>query len=65
VSAGELVFLDDALMGRLRMDRLRACLENDKVAEMSENGRLLFLAKPFTTEQLLHKLHELLEVVPA
>jgi PAS domain S-box-containing protein len=36
-------------------------MENDKVAEMSETGRISFLAKPFTTEQLLVSLRELLD----
>jgi PAS domain S-box-containing protein len=40
-------------------------MENDKVAEMSENGKISFLAKPFTTEQLLLSLRELLDTVPA
>jgi PAS domain S-box-containing protein len=39
-------------------------VENDKVAEMSENGKISFLAKPFTTEQLLLTLRELLDNVP-
>ncbi len=40
-------------------------MENDKVTEMSETGRLAFLAKPFTTEQLLTSLREVLETTPA
>jgi PAS domain S-box-containing protein len=40
-------------------------MENDKLAEMSENGKICFLAKPFTTEQLLHSLRGLLDGVPA
>lgn len=40
-------------------------MENDKVAEMSENGKISFLAKPFTTEQLLISLRDLLDGVPA
>ncbi len=36
-------------------------MENDKVSEMSENGKITFLAKPFTTEQLLFSLKSLLD----
>ena len=36
-------------------------MENDKLAEMSENGRIAFLAKPFTSEQLLLSLYALME----
>jgi PAS domain S-box-containing protein len=36
-------------------------MENDKVAEMAESGRISFLAKPFTTEQLLLSLRSLLD----
>jgi PAS domain S-box-containing protein len=36
-------------------------MENDKIAEMSDNGRIAFLPKPFTTEQLLLNLRELLD----
>lgn len=35
-------------------------MENDKLHEMAENGKISFLAKPFTTEQLLVELHNLL-----
>ena len=54
-----------------RMDPSVRCMavsglmENDKVSEMSENGKIVFLAKPFTTEQLLLNLRELLDGVPA
>jgi PAS domain S-box-containing protein len=36
-------------------------MDNDKVAEMSQNGRISFLPKPFTTEQLLLSLRHLLD----
>jgi two-component system, cell cycle sensor histidine kinase and response regulator CckA len=36
-------------------------MENDKVAEVPDNGRISFLAKPFTTEQLLMTLRTLLD----
>jgi hypothetical protein len=36
-------------------------MENDKFAEMSENGKVWFLAKPFTTEQLLVNLRSVLD----
>ncbi len=36
-------------------------MENDKVNEMSETGRISFLSKPFTTEQLLINLRDLLD----
>jgi CheY-like chemotaxis protein len=36
-------------------------MENDKVAEIPESAKAAFLAKPFTTEQLLMTLHRLLD----
>ncbi len=35
-------------------------LENDKVAELARPGQIVFMQKPFTTEKLLHTIHELL-----
>lgn len=35
-------------------------MENDKLVEIAENGKTSFLAKPFTSEQLLLALHALL-----
>src|SRR5262249_43039389 len=45
-----------------RCTAVSGLMENDKVAEMSENGKISFLAKPFTTEQLLLSLRSLLDV---
>ncbi|MHC1764873.1 MAG: PAS domain S-box protein [Verrucomicrobiia bacterium] len=36
-------------------------MDNDKLTEIAEDGKVAFLAKPFTTEQLLLALHALLE----
>jgi hypothetical protein len=36
-------------------------MENDKVAEIPESAQTAFLAKPFTTEQLLITLRSLLD----
>jgi CheY-like chemotaxis protein len=36
-------------------------MENDKLGEMGENGKTMFLSKPFTTEQLLLSLRCLLD----
>jgi PAS domain S-box-containing protein len=36
-------------------------MENEKVGEISDEGRVAFLAKPFTTEQLLIMLRQLLD----
>jgi len=33
-------------------ERISGLMENDKVGEISDTGRVAFLAKPFTTEQL-------------
>jgi CheY-like chemotaxis protein len=35
-------------------------LENDKVAELGRPGQIVFMQKPFTTEKLLHTLHDLI-----
>lgn len=50
---------------KVRCMAVSGLMENDKISEMSENGKIAFLAKPFTTEQLLVTLRELLDGAPA
>jgi CheY-like chemotaxis protein len=50
---------------QVRCMAVSGLMENDKISEMSETGKIAFLAKPFTTEQLLASLRELLEPDPA
>jgi hypothetical protein len=35
-------------------------MDDDKVSEMSDLGNVVFLAKPFTTEQILGTIHTML-----
>jgi PAS domain S-box-containing protein len=46
---------------RVRCVAVSGLMESDKLAELSENGHISFLAKPFTTEQLLVSLRSLLD----
>jgi CheY-like chemotaxis protein len=43
-----------------RFVAMSGLMENDKVAEMSDLGNVIFLAKPFTTEQILTTIHTML-----
>lgn len=43
-----------------RFVAISGLMENDKVAQMSELSKVAFLAKPFTTEQILRTLDDLL-----
>ena len=45
----------------IRFIVMSGLMENDKVAEIPESAHAVFLAKPFTTEQLLTKLRNLLD----
>ncbi|MCI0539761.1 MAG: PAS domain S-box protein [Verrucomicrobiales bacterium] len=49
----------------IRFIVMSGLMENDKVAEIPESAQTAFLAKPFTTEQLLMTLRSLLDVLPA
>ncbi|MGV3772859.1 MAG: PAS domain S-box protein [Verrucomicrobiales bacterium] len=44
-----------------RFIAISGLMENEKIAEMSDVGQISFLAKPFTTEQILQQLHNLLQ----
>jgi PAS domain S-box-containing protein len=50
---------------QVRCMAVSGLMENDKILEMTETGKTSFLAKPFTTEQLLASLRELLDGAPA
>lgn len=50
---------------KVRCMAVSGLMENDKLTEIGEDGKVAFLAKPFTTEQLLLALHALLESPPA
>jgi len=49
----------------LRFIVMSGLMENDKVAEIPESAQTVFLAKPFTTEQLLTTLRGLLDTAQA
>jgi PAS domain S-box-containing protein len=48
-----------------RFIAISGLMENDKVSELSESGQISFLAKPFTSEQILEQLAKLLRKMPA
>ena len=49
----------------IRFIVMSGLMENDKVAEIPESAQTAFLAKPFTTEQLLMTLRGLLDTMQA